>query len=158
MKNKLDCEIVNDLLPSYIDKLTSEKTTEEITEHLSECESCRQVYRDMTNSEPQMTEQPEVDYLKKINRSRRRVAIIATSAVLVAGLVAGAIFLFFRKKTDTLVQKNTQLAEEKEQLLEESTLPAVTYDPDTKALVITGTGHYDGIVIPDEAEEAVSLD
>ena len=64
MKNKLDCEIVKDLLPSYIDKLTSEKTTEAVTEHLGECENCRVIYREMTNTEPPMAEQPQIDYLK----------------------------------------------------------------------------------------------
>ena len=34
MKNKLPCEIIRDLLPSYVDGLTSEVTNEAICEHI----------------------------------------------------------------------------------------------------------------------------
>jgi len=189
MKNNLDCEIVKDLLPSYIDHLTSEKTTGEITEHLSECEACRAIYRDMTNSEPPMAEQPEVDYLKKVRNSRRRIrniAIIAACGLLAAGVAAFAIAKNAKKKsaedaqtiskleeqsetdaqtisaleeqTEADAQTITELTETAEALQEQIDLPTVIYDPETKALVITGTGRYDEIVIPGEAEEAISLD
>ncbi len=182
MKNKLDCEIVKDLLPSYIDHLTSEKTTGEITEHLSECEACRAVYRDMTNSEPPIFEQPEVDYLKKVRNSRRRIrniAIIAACGLLAAGVAAFAIAKHaqnksaadaqtinaleqtneaLEKQTEEDAQTITELTETAEALQEQIDLPTVIYDAETRALVITGTDRYDEIVIPDEAENAISLD
>ena len=102
MKSKLDCEIVRDLLPTYIDRLTSEKTTEAVIAHLSECESCRAVYRDMTNSEPLIAEQPEIDYLKKVRNSRRRIrniAIIAACGLLAAGVAAFTIAKYAQKKS-----------------------------------------------------------
>ena len=43
----MKCEIVRDLLPSYIDGLTSSVTNEEIEKHLDECVMCRQYYREM---------------------------------------------------------------------------------------------------------------
>ena len=43
----MKCEIVKDLLPSYIDGLTSSVTNEEIEKHLDECVMCRQYYREM---------------------------------------------------------------------------------------------------------------
>ena len=177
MKQSLSCEIVRDLLPSYIENLTSETSAAEIAAHLKTCEECRALYREMTSAEPQADEaqpeeQPQIDYLKKINHTRRRVAIIAVFAVLGTVLIGGTIALLLGLKahrlsvqTDTLVEENsqlaeenTQLAEEKEQLIEAAELPSVTYDPETKALVITGTGRYDEAVIPDEAENAISLD
>ena len=175
MKSKLSCEIVKDLLPSYIDHLTSEQTTEEVTEHLSECEACRAVYRDMTNSEPPMVEQPEVDYLKKVRNSRRRIrniAIIAACGVLALGIAAFAIAKHAQKKSaedaqtisaleeqsESDAQTITELTEVTEALQEQIDLPTVLYDAETRALVITGTDRYDEMVIPDEAEEAVSLD
>ena len=34
---KKECKIVQDLLPSYVDKLTNEETNQYIEEHLKEC-------------------------------------------------------------------------------------------------------------------------
>lgn len=179
---KLDCEIVRDLLPSYIDRLTSDKTTEAVTAHLNECEACRAAYREMTNSEPPIVEQPEIDYLKKVNHSRRRIrniAIAAACGVLALGLIALLIATqskkqsqadaetisalsetneALEKQTEEDAQTITELTETAEALQEQIDLPTVIYDAETRALVITGTDRYDEIVIPDEAENAISLD
>ena len=40
MKNK-ECDIIKDLLPSYVDNICSEASKEWIEEHLAECEECR---------------------------------------------------------------------------------------------------------------------
>ncbi|MBM6929629.1 zf-HC2 domain-containing protein [[Clostridium] spiroforme] len=45
MTNKADCEVVEDLLPSYIDRLTHEKTTQLVQEHLENCISCQKSMR-----------------------------------------------------------------------------------------------------------------
>lgn len=47
MKINLPCEIVRDLLPSYIDELTSEMSTEVVEEHLKECENCKNILGEM---------------------------------------------------------------------------------------------------------------
>ena len=47
MITKLPCEIVMDLLPSYIDELTSEISTEAVEEHLKECEKCKNILEEM---------------------------------------------------------------------------------------------------------------
>ena len=44
MKN---CKIVQDLLPNYIENLTSEETNTFIEEHLTECEDCKKIYETM---------------------------------------------------------------------------------------------------------------
>ena len=36
----LNCHIVRDLLPSYLEHLTSPETEAELTEHLSACPDC----------------------------------------------------------------------------------------------------------------------
>jgi hypothetical protein len=38
---KLNCYIVKDLLPNYIDNLTKSETNEDIEEHLKSCENCK---------------------------------------------------------------------------------------------------------------------
>ncbi len=154
MKTKLNCEIVKDLLPSYIDRLTSDVTGDAVKSHLAECADCRGVYLEMTSGEPRFAEQREIDYLKKVRDSRRRIrgiAIIAGCAVLILGFTAFFIAKTGRRKAEADARTISEL----EQRIE---LPAVIYDEETRALVITGTDRYDEMVIPDKAEEAVTLD
>ena len=41
MKNKLPCEVVKDLLPSYVEQLTSDVTNELVKEHVEDCVDCK---------------------------------------------------------------------------------------------------------------------
>lgn len=80
---KLPCEIVQDLLPSYADGLTSEKTNVAVSDHLETCEGCRETYRRMKEPEkssPQ--EEKEIDFLKKARKKRIKTAIISVVSVL----------------------------------------------------------------------------
>ena len=45
-ERKLSCEIVKDLLPSYVDELLSEDVKEAVEEHLAECEDCKNALSD----------------------------------------------------------------------------------------------------------------
>ena len=49
--NKIPCEVIRDLFPSYIDQLTSPVTNEAIAEHLHTCDACRDVLAAMRGSE-----------------------------------------------------------------------------------------------------------
>ena len=42
--SKIPCEIIQDLLPSYIDELTSDVTNREVEAHMEECEQCRNIF------------------------------------------------------------------------------------------------------------------
>lgn len=93
--NKLPCEVVRDLFPSYIDGLTSETTTELVNEHVAECEPCKNVLNAMREPSVQpinAEDKKEVDFLKK-NRVRNRV--IALGSVVAAVLVVATV-LFIR--------------------------------------------------------------
>lgn len=94
MKNDLTCAVVRDLLPSYVEGLTSEETDRAVDAHLAQCADCTARKRAMTEPEmpPEQAETAkEVDYLKKVKRrNRRRVLLAVFSVVLViaAGLAA----------------------------------------------------------------------
>ena len=60
MSDKLRCEIVQDLLPSYVDGLTSDETNEAIKDHLADCVSCRDMYERMKADEMSAEENSEV--------------------------------------------------------------------------------------------------
>ena len=38
--NKLDCCVVRDLLPAYVEELTEPETAEQVRSHLAECAAC----------------------------------------------------------------------------------------------------------------------
>ena len=91
MKNDLTCAVVRDLLPSYVEGLTSDETNKAVENHLSACPDCMARKNAMTApAEPaESAEQGrEVDYLKTVKRkSGRRVviAVLCTLAVILAG-------------------------------------------------------------------------
>ncbi|THF77815.1 zf-HC2 domain-containing protein [Cohnella fermenti] len=94
MEPRLSCQIVQDLLPNYIEGLTSEFTNKSIQEHLASCGECRRVLEQMTQDTQEIGAAPpkQIDFLKKI---KRRQLIIASASVAVAvALLIGAYFLF----------------------------------------------------------------
>ena len=48
--NRLDCEIVEDLLPLYHDGVVNAVTAEAVEEHLKECEGCKKEYESISAS------------------------------------------------------------------------------------------------------------
>ena len=97
MKNipELPCAIVEDLLPAYVEGLTSEETRAAVEAHLASCPACAAKRTAMgAEAEPEVEQTEtarEVDYLKTVRRrGRRRVmlAVLATLLVLTAGFAA----------------------------------------------------------------------
>ena len=95
MKNDLSCEVVRDLLPSYLDGVASGETKAAVEQHMEECPDCRETLRRM--KEPEVAappEEKEIDYLKKVRRrSSRKVAVILGIVVLLS--IAAMFRLFY---------------------------------------------------------------
>lgn len=71
MKN---CKIIQDLLPNYIENLTSEETNTFIEEHLTECDNCKKIYESMKKDykvENEKRDGREVEYIKKYNKKMK---------------------------------------------------------------------------------------
>lgn len=67
---KMKCDIIQDLIPSYVDGVCSDATRECVKEHMESCEECRKIAAlcgEKGISGRQM-EQKELDGLKKIKR------------------------------------------------------------------------------------------
>ena len=94
--NKLPCEVVRDLLPSYVDGLTSETTNQLVNGHLEGCVPCRAALDAMRapGTEPAEESEKEIDYLKKNRRSNRAVVLWSIVGVLLAVLAVGLLRLF----------------------------------------------------------------
>lgn len=91
--NKLPCELVEDLLPMYVDQLTGSVTNDMIEEHLESCESCTQKYERMKQPVTGESEREvkEIDFLKKTKqRNKKRLLIWVAVVWLLAIVFLGA--------------------------------------------------------------------
>lgn len=91
----LNCKIIQDLLPLYCDKLTSNESNEAIEEHLHNCESCTAVYESMCEQEKDDIKSTDKDIkpLKKIRRSL--IFRIIAGTIICGGLLFGAFMFIF---------------------------------------------------------------
>lgn len=91
MKNELSCEVVQDLLPSYVDGFTSEVTNQSIETHLQNCINCSEIFN--RRKQPEVSEQTmqkqDIGFLKK-RKTKLHISggvIIAVAAVVTAVLI-----------------------------------------------------------------------
>lgn len=75
---KIECYIVQDLLPLYIDHACSKQTTEDIEGHLQSCESCKKLYEEMSSDICSALQTPEFDS-RKIFLSCKEKAFLLSS-------------------------------------------------------------------------------
>ena len=72
---EINCEIIQDLLPSYSDKISSKSTNELVERHLQKCENCREVLLKMNKDidiDILNSNDTKIDYLKGYKRNRKR--------------------------------------------------------------------------------------
>jgi hypothetical protein len=91
MKTK-QCEVIQDLLPLYIDNVCSEESRRMVSEHLESCDECKSLYDNMIESVKQDLEEPKLDSqqaFSAINRKwkMKKISIISISVVLTALVV-----------------------------------------------------------------------
>lgn len=114
MKNDLTCAVVRDLLPSYVEGLTSEETNAAVDAHLASCADCA-ARKDAMAAPEDTTEQAaakEVDYLKKVKRGtgkRVALAIVCTALVLLAGLMVKAFIIGTPAQEDGLMVMSAEV-------------------------------------------------
>lgn len=96
---KLNCSIVNDLLPLYLEDMCSADSGAALEEHLRECPACREKLARMKNNDviPQANKQeskfPIADYAKKVKRHRIRVGLLIALMSAVAACILALCFL-----------------------------------------------------------------
>ncbi len=114
MNNKLPCELIRDLFPSYIDKLTSDTTNTIVENHFTECDECRYVLESMKepSTEPvSSNEITEIDFLKKHRNNNRKIIIgsIISSIMLIALVLFLRIFLIGNNVSVDMVNCNLKV-------------------------------------------------
>ena len=82
-ETNLDCCVVRDLLPSYLEELTEAETTAMVKEHIEHCEACRQLENDMRVQVPvEKAPQRALKFLRRVKRTRLMAAILSAIVAL----------------------------------------------------------------------------
>lgn len=97
MKNDTTCSLVQDLLPGYIDGVTSEKSSEFVQKHLRECDACRRVYNAM-NGKMTPAEMHAQELVREMIEGRKRMRRYALLALIGALLIAAVCLLPLPRK------------------------------------------------------------
>lgn len=96
---QLTCPIVRDLLPLYLEGLTSRQTNQAIEAHLANCPACAQYKETLASPIPpppdQTEREKEPDYLKAIRRRSLRKAAAAALIAIVAVLTVIGLQTFW---------------------------------------------------------------
>ena len=94
-----NCNIICDLLPSYIDGICSEDSRIAVEKHLKKCEHCKNVYNEMTGVkiEPMVVDETEIKNITEpFTKINTRYHIKVLSYVLTILILMGAILSTFR--------------------------------------------------------------
>ena len=76
-EHKLDCCVVRDLLPSYIEELTEPETAAQVKAHLEGCPPCREVEAAMrAGLTVERAPKPSLHFLKRVKRTRLIAALL----------------------------------------------------------------------------------
>ena len=90
---KLNCNIVDDLLPLYLEDICSEDSKAALEKHLQECSACREKLARMKSSdilykvEKLEGQLPIAEYARKVKRHRVRIGILAVLFCAIAACI-----------------------------------------------------------------------
>ncbi|MBO4877995.1 MAG: zf-HC2 domain-containing protein [Ruminococcus sp.] len=88
----MDCRIIQDLLPLYAEKLTSEESAKAVEEHLRGCPECMEKLGAIT-ADTAPAPLPDRD-IKPLKKARRSLLFRIPTIILSSALLLGAAFLF----------------------------------------------------------------
>ncbi|WP_061808861.1 zf-HC2 domain-containing protein [Rossellomorea vietnamensis] len=96
--------VFKDLVPSYLEHLTSEETNRQMDVHMEQCKDCREYVHDMREEwmsehvHVQAKEDRNVDYFKKVrSKNRKKIFTIVTSLLSLFLVLIIGYYLFYIK-------------------------------------------------------------
>lgn len=99
--NKNFCEVIQDLIPLYIEKISSEESNQLIEGHVQECEECKQILREAQQSlfvkakpseKVEFITEEEAEIFKKVMKKYRKKAMKKMKIAVIAVVAALGIF------------------------------------------------------------------
>ncbi len=177
MKYELSCDIVKDLLPNYIDGLTSDSSTESVEAHLKQCSACKAQYEIMVKAyqQPALREhamdvvaEQEKTLFSKINRTInkkvRKTACAGIVGIILALLVFHGLFNMPFKEVSIQDLRVTAHVYDMNQLqdIDSEDMITANYPPDNTSVVISKgetvqPGDLITITIPDNQEVSYQI-
>lgn len=109
MKSKLSCDIVMDLLPSYVEGLTRENTNKEVKEHLKECDSCLKSYITMQTPAKRIAleeEKKEIDFLKVTKKKQQKKLLVSVGTTIAICILLVVVNHYFGNPISHLMATN----------------------------------------------------
>lgn len=96
---EIDCNVIQDLMPSYLDAICSEESRSLVDMHLKNCTQCRARLELLRNTEltDEMGESEKVSYLRKVKRHYVNKEV--TSILLLTAAVMGGFWLMHHTTT-----------------------------------------------------------
>lgn len=86
--NNISCNVIRDLLPSYMDKIASDDSVKLVEEHLAQCSECMDFKARMEKPDLHIpNEEVNLDYMKKIRKLTDLKATICFFLVLITALL-----------------------------------------------------------------------
>lgn len=107
--NEANCNVIQDILPLYLDNAVSEDTAKMVEEHLHICKECME-YKKKMEADIVVTENNEgKKLLRKINvRIRKKIVISVVAAIAaLAALIVGGIYVYKWMQVNRLVKLKT---------------------------------------------------
>ena len=128
---KINCNVIQDILPLYIDDVVSDDTKELVEEHLQNCEICQRVYHETkTDLENDMkvsvqtkessNEANDLKNFRKFLKKRKIKTILLSIAATIVCFVA--VFMFMNKHVTYISYKDAGIT------IIEDNKDEVTYD------------------------------
>lgn len=79
--SRLSCDVVKDLIPSYIDNICSQDSRQIVEEHISSCEDCKNIMELMIKTEfvSHKSDTKQIDYMKKVKTHYKNKNILSFS-------------------------------------------------------------------------------
>lgn len=112
---KVNCDIIKDLLPLYVDNISSEETNKLIEEHLMECEKCKEhfnIIKEETKVSSIDEKKAIKNFLQKIKK-KRLIAIILS--IITTLLLVTVIWSVFNKKDFVMKYKENLINVEEQE-------------------------------------------
>ena len=138
---KINCNVIQDILPLYIEDAVSEDTKELVEEHLQNCEICQRVYHetkaDLENdmkisaqTKESSNEANDLKNFRKFLKKRKIKTILRSIAATVICFVA--VFTFMNKHVTYINYKDAgiTIVEDNEQSLWEKYVSCIFYPYD----------------------------
>lgn len=135
---KMKCDVIKDLMPSYIDQLLTEESRILVEEHLEECEACKAYYDSLKGEDDIFDAETaaelhleEIKPLKKIKKKMSRKTMLVSVLSVLCAVVVGYGVFFALTQIDSYTpyeDSGIRVTEDGKMYIEEDFSGTVGYD------------------------------